>query len=248
MLLSFRQVVKSAPMRSPNALNVWHKVNVIFGRRFRVSAAAKDQQTLEVAAPSSGRRERNKLEKRARIVDAARDLFRSQGFSNTTTQQIAEEADIGTGTLFLYAGSKEDLLIMVFKEEMKQQVIEIFSDLPKSETAVGQLCFIFEKMYDYHGRDVTLSRVLLKELIMPSSPERRGEIGELMDVIYDGLRDIIVRYACKPDCDADLIARSAFALYYYSLINWLGGGLKRDDCFASLQDQLRAFFLTGANA
>jgi AcrR family transcriptional regulator len=235
-------------MCSPSRHDVWHKVDVIFEGRSSVSEVGKDQTTLERPTLTSGRRERNKLEKRTRIVEAARDLFRSQGFANTTTQQIAEEADIGTGTLFLYAGSKEDLLIMVFKEEMKQQVTEIFSDLPTSETAVGQLSFVFEKMYDYHSRDVSLSRVLLKELIMPSSPERRGDIGELMDVIYDGLRAIIIKYACKPDCDADLIARSAFALYYFSLINWLGGGLKREHCFASLRDQLKAFFLTEAHA
>jgi TetR/AcrR family transcriptional regulator, cholesterol catabolism regulator len=209
-----------------------------------VSAAAKDQPALETLAPANGRRERNKLEKRARIVQAARDLFESQGFANTTTQQIAEEADIGTGTLFLYAGSKEDLLILVFQEEMKQQVAEIFATLPANANVVGQLSIVFEKMFEYHGRDIGLSRVLLKELIMPSSPERRGDIGALMDIIYDGLQNIIVRYACKPECDPYLVARSAFALYYFALINWVGGGLKREDCFASLVDQLRAFFLT----
>ena len=44
-----------------------------------------------VAAPERiGRRERNKLEKRARIVAAARRLFAEQGFAETTTVQIAE--------------------------------------------------------------------------------------------------------------------------------------------------------------
>ncbi|MEZ5526741.1 MAG: helix-turn-helix domain-containing protein [Gammaproteobacteria bacterium] len=33
-----------------------------------------------------------------------------RGFPETTIQDIAEEADIGLGTLYLYARSKEDLL------------------------------------------------------------------------------------------------------------------------------------------
>lgn len=84
---------------------------------------------LDQLAP--GRRERNKLEKQARIVWAARQLFHRQGFAETTTQQIAVEADIGTGTLFLYAKCKEDLLIMVFKDEMLETVREIFARLSR---------------------------------------------------------------------------------------------------------------------
>jgi len=64
------------------------------------------------AAPL-GRRERNKLEKRERILAAASDLFAERGVDEVTTQEIAERADIGSGTLFLYAKSKGELLLMV---------------------------------------------------------------------------------------------------------------------------------------
>ncbi|MFM9442154.1 TetR/AcrR family transcriptional regulator [Streptomyces acidiscabies] len=55
---------------------------------------------------SVGRRERNKQEKLDRIVAAARELFAERGVDEVTTQQIADKADIGTGTLFLYAKTK----------------------------------------------------------------------------------------------------------------------------------------------
>lgn len=60
-----------------------------------------------------GRRERNKQEKLARIVAAASELFAKHGVDEVTTQQIAEAADIGAGTLFLYAHTKGDLLLLV---------------------------------------------------------------------------------------------------------------------------------------
>lgn len=60
-----------------------------------------------------GRRERNKEEKRERILAAATELFAVKGVDEVTTQQIADAADIGAGTLFLYAKNKGELLLMV---------------------------------------------------------------------------------------------------------------------------------------
>src|SRR5215207_11052122 len=60
-----------------------------------------------------GRRERNKKEKLDRIVAAARELFAERGVDEVTTQEIADKADIGAGTLFLYAKTKGELLLLV---------------------------------------------------------------------------------------------------------------------------------------
>src|SRR5438270_7531666 len=69
--------------------------------------------TMVLAPQPVGRRERNKQEKLERITAAARELFAEHGVDEVTTQQIADRADIGTGTLFLYAKSKGELLLLV---------------------------------------------------------------------------------------------------------------------------------------
>ena len=60
-----------------------------------------------------GRRERNKQQKLDRITAAARELFAERGVDEVTTQEIADKADIGAGTLFLYAKTKGELLLLV---------------------------------------------------------------------------------------------------------------------------------------
>ncbi|WP_328484666.1 TetR/AcrR family transcriptional regulator [Streptomyces sp. NBC_00377] len=40
-------------------------------------------------------------------------MFAEHGVDEVTTQQIADQADIGTGTLFLYAKTKGELLLLV---------------------------------------------------------------------------------------------------------------------------------------
>ncbi len=198
--------------------------------------AAMTPDKTEEKAATPGRRERNKLEKRGRIVAAARDLFERQGFASTTTQQIADAADIGTGTLFLYARTKEDLLVMVFQNEMLETARQIFAVQPTGQEIVDRLMAVFNRMADYHARDIDLARLLLRELVMSQTEARRSDIDELMDAIHDGLSAIIQdggRVANAP-----LVARSAFALYYFALISWVGAGQDRGWCMRLLREQL----------
>lgn len=66
-------------------------------------------------APSAtlGRRERAKAEKRARILAAARALFEERGFERTSMSEVARAADVAEGTVFRYAATKVELLMMV---------------------------------------------------------------------------------------------------------------------------------------
>lgn len=52
-----------------------------------------------------------KLATRKRILDAAKALFRSKGFENATTRDIAKEVGVATGTLFNYFASKEAIVV-----------------------------------------------------------------------------------------------------------------------------------------
>ncbi|WP_027000168.1 TetR/AcrR family transcriptional regulator [Eisenibacter elegans] len=57
----------------------------------------------------SERKEREKLERRNAIVDAAERVFFSQGLERASMEQIAQEAELSKGTLYLYFKNKEDL-------------------------------------------------------------------------------------------------------------------------------------------
>jgi AcrR family transcriptional regulator len=59
---------------------------------------------------AAGRRERKKRQTRARIQDAALELFAEHGFRQTTVAAIAERADVATRTVAVHFPAKEDLL------------------------------------------------------------------------------------------------------------------------------------------
>jgi TetR/AcrR family transcriptional regulator, regulator of autoinduction and epiphytic fitness len=60
--------------------------------------------------PPLGRRERKALETRRRILDAAEDLFTSDGYAATTMTTIAEQADVAVQTLYAVFGNKRTIL------------------------------------------------------------------------------------------------------------------------------------------
>jgi len=55
------------------------------------------------------------LEKVDRIIDAAFKLFNEKGYYNTTTADIAIEANVATGSVYAYFEDKKDIYIQVIK-------------------------------------------------------------------------------------------------------------------------------------
>ena len=192
--------------------------------------------------PPVGRRERNKREKLDRILASARDLFAAKGFSDTTTQEIAERADIGTGTLFLYAKTKEDLLIMVFKDEMIETSQTAFRKVSPEAPLVDQLMQVFGAMVTYHSRDLPLARALIREITILANPDRREDVRSLMRIIYSGIGDIIAgsrsREKIRAGIDLALAGEALFGIYYIGLIGWLNGQITKQVFLKRLRAKL----------
>lgn len=65
------------------------------------------------------RKEREKQQRREEIVQAAEKVFFSKGFELATMDDIAAEAELSKGTLYLYFKSKEDLHLDVARKSIQ---------------------------------------------------------------------------------------------------------------------------------
>lgn len=198
---------------------------------------------------AAGRRERNKREKLQRIVSSARKLFQKQGFSATTTQEIAQHAEIGVGTLFLYAKSKEDLLILVFRDEILEIVDRAHESCPRSASLQDQLLHFFDAFLTYHQKDLGLACALIKEITIFSNPDRRDDVSAMMDRIFARIAAPIERAQARglirSDIDVRRAASNVFAIYYLGLVSWLGGMIPlaefRTNLASALKMQIEGF-------
>jgi TetR/AcrR family fatty acid metabolism transcriptional regulator len=59
-------------------------------------------------------------EKYRKIIDAATKVFAKKGFYNAKVSEIAHEAGIADGTIYIYFKHKDDILISLFEEKMKE--------------------------------------------------------------------------------------------------------------------------------
>lgn len=190
----------------------------------RVAAMLPDTADIAVRSDlpdSMGLRERKKLLRLQRIVAAAGKLFTRKGFSNTTIQDIAIEADVGLGTLYLYAKSKEDLLVLVFKEHILKMIDDSYRMINPELPLIDQLMVFFMGHIEYHKVDKDLSRTVLKELSFSSTPQRQEDIDQIVKVTYARLSQILERAIDSGKTAKTLYlgtsSWSVFALYYHLL-------------------------------
>jgi len=65
------------------------------------------------------------LNKHQKILKAAVKVFAQKGFFNARVSEIAKEAKVADGTIYLYFKNKDDILISLFEEEFGQIVDEM---------------------------------------------------------------------------------------------------------------------------
>jgi len=178
-----------------------------------------------------GRAERNKRDKRNRIVAAARELFRAKGFDGTTTGEIAELADVGKGTLFFHAKSKEELLVMVFQEDMGRTIDRAFANVPKTAPLIEQAMHVLDAMLRQNQRELALARIFAKELAFVKG-DHHG-IDAVTGLFFSRMSALIKEAQERGEIgrwvDAHLLAYNMFALHFSFLIVWLGTGSPEPD-------------------
>ncbi len=113
------------------------------------------------------RREREKQARQDAILEAAREVFFSKGLDQATIDDVAEQAELSKGTIYLYFKSKEDLYISVFIqgiELLTQQLAALCEDTRRADELLLEIRDIYYAFYHkypeyfyihsrlYHGR------------------------------------------------------------------------------------------------
>ncbi|MCA9599857.1 MAG: TetR/AcrR family transcriptional regulator [Myxococcales bacterium] len=180
--------------------------------------------TVRKASPS--RRAQNKLDKRERIRKAAFELFVKHGFDATTTKAVARRAKIASGTLFLYAKDKRDLLFLVFGERLRSTVDAQMATLPRQAALLDQLMHVFGGLFRMYGEQPELSAAFVKHLPGAQGPNADSVNGLTLSFLHQ-VSMLVQSAQTRGEVDAEVppmvAAGNIFSLYFGALMTWLSG-------------------------
>ncbi|WP_234121298.1 TetR/AcrR family transcriptional regulator [Clostridium hydrogenum] len=141
--------------------------------------------------------QKRSLEKYERIVEAAFKLFNEKGYFNTTTTDIAKEANIATGSVYTYFKDKKDIYIEVsnrigknifeptesFWEENKKL------DFKNIENVKNIFKIFIKAMMSYHNfsklfhDDMTALKLLDKDIALLEKENSKMRMKRTMNIL-----------------------------------------------------------------
>ncbi len=98
----------------------------------------------------STRREREQKLRREMIIEAAQVLFEQKGFEKTTVEEIANEAELGKGTIYFYFRSKEEIYIAILEKRLDFLEQKMKEAIANPKTAVDALYGLYDAFIEYH--------------------------------------------------------------------------------------------------
>jgi AcrR family transcriptional regulator len=198
-----------------------------------------------------GLREQNKIDKLRRIKDAARELFITKGFDDTTTREIALRARVGIGTLFIYADNKRDLLFLVANDELEQATLRAEASIRADASLLQNLLTVFRHHYEFFAAQPELSRMMLREMIFYDTGRQAERFRLVRESVIRLVGQTVEMAATtggvKSKEQPGFIGWVAFCIYQVELRRWLAS--KDSDLAAAMDDLRRALelFIRGLN-
>ncbi|NUT70896.1 TetR/AcrR family transcriptional regulator [Pseudarthrobacter sp. C4D7] len=196
---------------------------------------------MHPASQPVSRRERNKQAKLDRITEAARELFAEHGIDDVTTQQIAEKADIGTGTLFLYAKNKGELLLLVQNSAYADALATGTAGAAKATSPLEAVMAIVQPVVECNRTRVDNGRTYLREMVFgdPSEPHHHAAL-TLAAGTESAIAEALQRGGRTSAATAASLARTISAIMFLTMAASINASRSTGDLLADIRDQVAA--------
>jgi TetR/AcrR family fatty acid metabolism transcriptional regulator len=188
-------------------------------------------------------------DKREAIMRAATKVFARSGYFNSKVADVAREAGVADGTVYLYFKSKEEILRSIFERNTSEAVRAGREELAKIEDPREKLRRIARHHLERLGADRDLAIVFQVELrgttkfMEEFSAAGLAEyLGLIREVFEEGQAAGVFRRSLK----AKLVAKVLFGALDEMATNWILS--KRRYKLAPLADEVLDIFLGGVSA
>ncbi len=181
-----------------------------------------------------------------RILEAAVKVFARQGFFQSTVAQIAKEAGVADGTIYLYFKNKDDILVQFFGYKAKQVFDRFRALVNQGDNAVEKLKNLIRGHLGEFQRDRDMAVVYQAET-RRNSPLVKDQIKQMSKTYLDMLAEIVEQGQTeghfRKDLYLGLVKRYVLGAVEEVINTWVLSGGKYD--LESMADPLVDLLVRG---
>ena len=173
-------------------------------------------------------------------------VFSRQGFYQSTVAQIAREAGVADGTIYLYFKNKDDILVQFFSYRTKQVFERFRAEVNKSDNSLDKLRNLIRRHLTEFQRDRDMAVVYQVETHQ-NSRLAEDQIREMSQMYQDLVSEIVEtgqqEDSIRKDLYVGLVKRFILGAVDEVINTWLHSDKNYD--LVSMADPLVDLFVRG---
>ena len=183
------------------------------------------------------------------IVDAAIRVFARNGYYNSRVSDIAREAGIASGTIYLYFRTKDEILVTLFREKMAQWVALVRREIATERGAEAKIRRLVALHFAVLEGDPDLAEVVQVELRQGHKFFRGAsahEVSAYFDLIGSILHEGMAAGQIRADLPVKIATKMLFGAMDQMATSWVLG--KRGYRLTETAEAVASIFLRGVSA
>ena len=187
-------------------------------------------------------------DKPQQIIEAAVRVFARQGYFNSRVSDIAREAGIAAGTIYLYFKTKEDILITLFREKMAAFEASLRRAISGEPDAVAKVRRLVQLHFQMLEKDPDLAEVVQVELRQGQKFFRGAsahEVSAYFELIGSVLEEGVAAGRFHADLPVKIATKILFGAMDQMATSWVLG--KRGYRLVDTADAVATIFLKGVS-
>lgn len=172
------------------------------------------------------RKERDKQLRRADILKAAEYVFSSKGYYEATIQDIAREAQYGTGTVYLYFRDKNALYFSLLEEKMKSLAETVHGKVSEIKDARKKLELFIQESLAYFEENQGFFRIYMREknsiqfIVGKQAMESFNSMKYITDYLEDLIKMAQKQGVIRRDYGSSVVADILASIMGSLVLNW----------------------------
>jgi AcrR family transcriptional regulator len=183
-------------------------------------------------------REEKKQKTKQAILDAAITLFSTNGFENTSIEELAKVAGVGKGTIYGYFQTKKEILYAFCEYELDQIHKELANRANPDGPILEQVLTIYMTEFNHVTQNKEFGRIFMRQTLFPNESDAQDHL-EIEDKYFQLLFPILKKAQDRGELRKNIellhITGHFYGLYVLIMSSWYIGRIPTEEISSALE-------------